>query len=126
MSKGDAEKALEDADGTISERMKERKDAHPKHMLKFSFIHSYEIECVRLSPDWVKGYNRKGAALQQLGRLEDAIEVYEQGKKYLKKIKNKKILERSSSQRFTKPNTEVLSFCMHECDLLKGFAVLKN
>lgn len=36
-------------------------------------------ECVRLKPDWAKGYVRKGAALHGLGQLDDAAKAYEEG-----------------------------------------------
>jgi stress-induced-phosphoprotein 1 len=50
LSKGDAEKALADAN-----------------------------ECVRLSSSWPKGYSRKGAALHALRRYEEALGAYNAG-----------------------------------------------
>lgn len=36
-------------------------------------------ECVRVKPDWSKGYGRKGAALHSLGRFDEAVAVYNEG-----------------------------------------------
>eukprot|EP01054_Gregarina_sp_Poly1_P011024 Gregarina_sp_Poly_1__11023@NODE_87_length_15225_cov_52_775630_g75_i0_p3_GENE_NODE_87_length_15225_cov_52_775630_g75_i0NODE_87_length_15225_cov_52_775630_g75_i0_p3_ORF_typecomplete_len550_score113_69TPR_1/PF00515_28/0_00015TPR_1/PF00515_28/0_0023TPR_1/PF00515_28/6_6e07TPR_1/PF00515_28/1_8e05TPR_1/PF00515_28/0_07TPR_1/PF00515_28/6_8e06TPR_1/PF00515_28/0_0084TPR_1/PF00515_28/4_8e05TPR_1/PF00515_28/6_5e09TPR_2/PF07719_17/4_6e07TPR_2/PF07719_17/0_0072TPR_2/PF07719_17/3_2e06TPR_2/PF07719_17/1_4e06TPR_ len=36
-------------------------------------------ECIRLSPQWAKGYSRKGLTLSNLGRYTEAIEAYEYG-----------------------------------------------
>ncbi|PRW57250.1 serine threonine- phosphatase 5 [Chlorella sorokiniana] len=33
-------------------------------------------ECIRLRPDWDKGYFRKAAALEALGRMEEALQCY--------------------------------------------------
>lgn len=38
-------------------------------------------QCIRLNPTWAKGYGRKGLALLNLERLEEAKEVYEAGLK---------------------------------------------
>ena len=35
--------------------------------------------CVKLNPTWAKGYSRKGAALQTLGKLGDAKKAFEEG-----------------------------------------------
>jgi stress-induced-phosphoprotein 1 len=35
--------------------------------------------CIQTKGDWAKGFNRKGAALHHLGRLEDAIAAFEEG-----------------------------------------------
>jgi stress-induced-phosphoprotein 1 len=35
--------------------------------------------CIKLSPQWAKGYSRKGAALHALKRYDDAIAVYQDG-----------------------------------------------
>lgn len=35
--------------------------------------------CVKLNPTWAKGYSRKGAALQTLGKLEGAKKAFEEG-----------------------------------------------
>jgi len=35
--------------------------------------------CVGLKPDWAKGYNRTGAALWKIGRMNDAVKAYEDG-----------------------------------------------
>jgi len=50
LSKGDAEKALEDG-----------------------------VKCIELNASWPKGYSRKGAALHALKRYEEAQQVYEAG-----------------------------------------------
>lgn len=52
MSKGDAQKALEDA-----------------------------TTCVEVNPSWPKGYSRKGAALHALGQYDEAIATYDEGLK---------------------------------------------
>jgi len=52
LSKGDAVKALEDAE-----------------------------KCVEVNPEWAKGYGRKGAALHSLQRYEEAEKAYEAGLK---------------------------------------------
>lgn len=52
LSKGDAANALKDADA-----------------------------CIKVKPDWPKGYNRKGAALDSLGKLQEAMNAYEAGLK---------------------------------------------
>ncbi|CAF3971402.1 unnamed protein product, partial [Rotaria sp. Silwood2] len=36
-------------------------------------------QCLKLKPDFVKGYSRKGAALLLLKRYEEAINTYEEG-----------------------------------------------
>lgn len=36
-------------------------------------------KCVELAPKWVKGYSRKGLALFRLGKLDEALEVYQKG-----------------------------------------------
>ena len=35
--------------------------------------------CISLKPDWSKGFQRKGMALHSMGKLEEAIEVFEKG-----------------------------------------------
>lgn len=50
LSKGEAEKALDDAD-----------------------------QCIKANPSWPKGYSRKGAALHSLKRYKDAAAAYEEG-----------------------------------------------
>lgn len=37
--------------------------------------------CIKIKPDWGKGYHRKGAALHGKGELDAAVEVYQQGMK---------------------------------------------
>jgi stress-induced-phosphoprotein 1 len=37
--------------------------------------------CIKVKGDWAKGYNRKGAALQTLGKIEEAIAAFESGLK---------------------------------------------
>ena len=34
--------------------------------------------CITAKPDWARGYGRKGAALEGLGRLEEALEAYQE------------------------------------------------
>jgi tetratricopeptide (TPR) repeat protein len=34
--------------------------------------------CIAAKPDWARGYGRKGAALEGLGRLKEALEAYEE------------------------------------------------
>lgn len=34
--------------------------------------------CIRVRPNWLKGYFRKGAALESLGNLDEAIKAYQQ------------------------------------------------
>lgn len=36
-------------------------------------------ECIRLKPDWPKGYSRKGAALHKLKQYDEAMKVYKTG-----------------------------------------------
>ncbi|CAD6909812.1 unnamed protein product, partial [Tilletia controversa] len=38
-------------------------------------------ECVKVNPQFAKGYSRKGAALHGLGSLEDSVAAYEEGLK---------------------------------------------
>ena len=38
-------------------------------------------KAIELKADWGKGYQRKGNALHGLGKLEDAIQTYEEGLK---------------------------------------------
>jgi stress-induced-phosphoprotein 1 len=33
--------------------------------------------CIRIRPDWLKGYFRKGAALEGLGQLDEAVKAFE-------------------------------------------------
>ncbi|KAJ1911384.1 Hsp90 cochaperone [Mycoemilia scoparia] len=39
------------------------------------------IKTVELKPDWAKGYGRKGAALFGLGKLEEALDIFNEGLK---------------------------------------------
>ena len=39
------------------------------------------VECIKVKPDWPKGYVRKGAALHKATRYDEAIEAYEAGLK---------------------------------------------
>jgi stress-induced-phosphoprotein 1 len=38
-------------------------------------------KCISIKPDWVKGYSRKGAALHELGKYEDAEQAFNEGLK---------------------------------------------
>lgn len=38
-------------------------------------------KCIEISPQWAKGYSRKGAALHSLKRYPDAVSAYEAGLK---------------------------------------------
>jgi len=38
-------------------------------------------KCVSLNPTWVKGYSRKGAALHEMGKYEEAEQAYNEGLK---------------------------------------------
>ena len=42
--------------------------------------------CIRMKSDWPKGYNRKGTALHRLGRLREAVGVYEKGIKFCSSV----------------------------------------
>jgi len=33
-------------------------------------------KCIELKPDWTKGYQRKGMALQASGKLDEALDAY--------------------------------------------------
>src|SRR5262245_42023001 len=35
--------------------------------------------CIKLRPDWSKGYSRKGLALFHLDKYDEAIEIYKKG-----------------------------------------------
>ena len=35
--------------------------------------------CIKIKPDWGKGYQRKGTALQKLGKNGEAMEAYSKG-----------------------------------------------
>jgi stress-induced-phosphoprotein 1 len=37
--------------------------------------------CVKLNPAWPRGYQRKGTAYFYLGRMDEAIETYNEGLK---------------------------------------------
>eukprot|EP00761_Pharyngomonas_kirbyi_P012836 gb/GECH01012863.1/.p1 GENE.gb/GECH01012863.1/~~gb/GECH01012863.1/.p1 ORF type:complete len:568 (+),score=202.42 gb/GECH01012863.1/:1-1704(+) len=39
-------------------------------------------QCIKVNPTWPKGYTRKGAALEFMGRNEDALEAYNEGLKH--------------------------------------------
>ena len=36
-------------------------------------------KCIDIKPDWSKGYQRKGMAMEGKGDLEEAIKLYETG-----------------------------------------------
>ena len=38
-------------------------------------------QCIKIKPDWGKGYHRKAAALHGIGDLQQAATVYEEGLK---------------------------------------------
>jgi len=39
-------------------------------------------ECIKIKPDWGKGYQRKAMALHGMGEFDEAIDMYETGLKY--------------------------------------------
>ena len=39
-------------------------------------------ECIKIKPEWAKGYSRKGTALQYLGKLQEALGAYSDGLKH--------------------------------------------
>ena len=43
---------------------------------RFDLALSDAIKATEIKPDWAKGYFRKGAALQALGRHEDAFQAF--------------------------------------------------
>ncbi|XP_058484018.1 stress-induced-phosphoprotein 1 isoform X1 [Solea solea] len=51
------------------------------HAKKGEYENALQDACqtIKIKPDWGKGYSRKAAALEFLGRLEDARETYQEG-----------------------------------------------
>ena len=49
---------------------------------KFEMALSDANECIKIKPDWGKGYHRKGSALHKLKRYEDSMDAFVQGQKY--------------------------------------------
>lgn len=56
-----------------------RSAAYMKADSKSKALHDAE-KCVSLAPDWVKGYNRLGIALQSLKRFDAAMDSFKKGK----------------------------------------------
>jgi hypothetical protein len=66
-------------------------ELHPSHVLYsnrsacYCGLYQYELalrdasKCIDLDEKWPKGYHRKGAALQGLNKLDEAIATYEKG-----------------------------------------------
>jgi stress-induced-phosphoprotein 1 len=52
-------------------------------------------KCVQIKPDWPKGFQRKGLALQAQGKLDEAIEAYSKG---LELDENNAAIQQSLSQ----------------------------
>lgn len=50
---------------------------------KYSHALNDANECVRLLPEWEKGWSRRGGVLSRLGQLEEAILCYEKGDAFL-------------------------------------------
>jgi len=48
-------------------------------MNKFEEALADSEQCIKLMPNWVKGYYRKGAALVSLGRHEEAVRAFRKG-----------------------------------------------
>ena len=46
---------------------------------KFEMALSDADECIKIKPDWGKGYHRKGTALHKMRKFEDSMEAYAKG-----------------------------------------------
>lgn len=46
---------------------------------KFEMALSDANECIKIKPDWGKGYHRKGTALHKMRKFEDSMEAYAKG-----------------------------------------------
>uniref|UniRef100_A0A1A8RQX1 Stress-induced-phosphoprotein 1 n=1 Tax=Nothobranchius rachovii TaxID=451742 RepID=A0A1A8RQX1_9TELE len=83
---------------------------------KGSYENALQDACqtIKIKPDWAKGYSRKAAALEFLGRLEDARTTYQEGlrhepsnqqlKEGLQNIQAKLTAEKSMMNPFASPN----------------------
>jgi stress-induced-phosphoprotein 1 len=85
-AEGDFERAISAFSEAISHNPKDHvffsnRSACYAGLKKFAETLDDANECVKPPPSWAKGYSRKGLALFNLGRLEDAEQAYQEGLK---------------------------------------------